>query len=490
MVVPGGMKFMKVLLALVRLLQTEALRMHSKEEWLELPADQIFNSGLRSRLVTNYEVLHRVSSEMQRVAQSGVRMYQKRREVLNYYSKRAEEYVSNFNAGQEQRIREDVAKMCAMIERVMCLVADVEKTCASGPEQQSDPFERIRLSKAIDRIVEHHKWTESSSNEYSHKIGCATVLQLAARIFEGHALPKNDTHVDAVELVNQNHDMSIFLGNLATIEQDLQTVTWNLGRDQGRARSDTSKSNVRTQKQFPERDYPLAEVEDVDLGAFYNELQRLSLVGHQSYRLALEDALANVSTSNISPSSIRSPSMIRDRSLLSTTTAKRSMTTTTKKRTKALSVLKTISRSNKRPNKVNMDALRELARNGFNESLLDSSQITWKKKSVNSSSIAEAMSESLRPPAARLSAIFSDSVAPKLFMPNSTSIFNSTTNEQAQLHSSIAVHLGDITNRDRIIQFGKEEDKGQEVIAKGRLKIDQENEPENILDCSDSVLIE
>lgn len=443
-VVPGGMKFMKVLLGLIKLLQLETLKAHGKSDWMEQATDQIFDSTFRSRIQTELSALRRVNEEFQQTTQRELHKYQKKNEMIRYYVKTLEAYISESTREPLTLVSEQVNEICTKMQDVMSIVSELEKTCGTGPDHTNNPFERIHLSNAITRIVEHHRWI-MTSEEYTHKIGSSSILDVASRILkELEQSPIPVASVQPLEVVTQNHDMALFLRNLCTTEGDLNLIKCQLKMDQEK-HTEHSLLHPKLPVVFPERDYPQIAAVESDLGSFYSALQRQPDSMFQNTRLALQDMIAEQVVA--SPPVIKSLNMTNDRSSsnLWCTTGRKAMPTARKK-TKAMSVLKTISRSTKRP-KINMDALKGLARTGFNESLLsESTTVTWKnKKSTNASSKTEtSASEYRRPTATRLSGIFSESILPK-FVLNSTSIFNSTTNEQAQLQTTV---FSDITNKD------------------------------------------
>lgn len=443
-VVPGGMKFMKVLLCLIKLLQLETLKAHGKSDWMEQATDQIFDSTFRSRIQTELSALRRVNEEFQQTTQRELHKYQKKNEMIRYYVKTLEAYISESTREPLTLVSEQVNEICTKMQDVMSIVSELEKTCGTGPDHTNNPFERIHLSNAITRIVEHHRWI-MTSEEYTHKIGSSSILDVASRILkELEQSPIPVASVQPLEVVTQNHDMALFLRNLCTTEGDLNLIKCQLKMDQEK-HTEHSLLHPKLPVVFPERDYPQIAAVESDLGSFYSALQRQPDSMFQNTRLALQDMIAEQVVA--SPPVIKSLNMTNDRSSsnLWCTTGRKAMPTARKK-TKAMSVLKTISRSTKRP-KINMDALKGLARTGFNESLLsESTTVTWKnKKGTNASSKTEtSASEYRRPTATRLSGIFSESILPK-FVLNSTSIFNSTTNEQAQLQTTV---FSDITNKD------------------------------------------
>lgn len=445
-VVPGGMKFMKVLLCLIKLLQLETLKAHEKSDWMEQATDQIFDSTFRSRIQTELSALRRVNEEFQQTTQRELHKYQKKNEMIRYYVKTLEAYISESTREPLTLVSEQVNEICTKMQDVMSIVSELEKTCGTGPDHTNNPFERIHLSNAITRIVEHHRWI-MTSEEYTHKIGSSSILDVASRILkELEQSPIPVASVQPLEVVTQNHDMALFLRNLCTTEGDLNLIKCQLKMDQEK-HTEHSLLHPKLPVVFPERDYPQIASVESDLGSFYSALQRQPDSMFQNTRLALQDMIAEQVVA--SPPVIKSLNMTNDRSSsnLWCTTGRKAMPTARKK-TKAMSVLKTISRSTKRP-KINMDALKGLARTGFNESLLsESTTVTWKnKKSTNASSKTEtSASEYRRPTATRLSGIFSESILPK-FALNSTSIFNSTTNEQAQLQTTV---FSDITNKDPV----------------------------------------
>lgn len=445
-VVPGGMKFMKVLLGLIKLLQLETLKAHGKSDWMEQATDQIFDSTFRSRIQTELSALRRVNEEFQQTTQRELHKYQKKNEMIRYYVKTLEAYISESTREPLTLVSEQVNEICTKMQDVMSIVSELEKTCGTGPDHTNNPFERIHLSNAITRIVEHHRWI-MTSEEYTHKIGSSSILDVASRILkELEQSPIPVASVQPLEVVTQNHDMALFLRNLCTTEGDLNLIKCQLKMDQEK-HTEHSLLHPKLPVVFPERDYPQIAAVESDLGSFYSALQRQPDSMFQNTRLALQDMIAEQVVA--SPPVIKSLNMTNDRSSsnLWCTTGRKAMPTARKK-TKAMSVLKTISRSTKRP-KINMDALKGLARTGFNESLLsESTTVTWKnKKSTNASSKTEtSASEYRRPTATRLSGIFSESILPK-FVLNSTSIFNSTTNEQAQLQTTV---FSDITNKDPV----------------------------------------
>lgn len=446
-VVPGGLKFMKMLLGLIRLVQIEAIKGNTRTEWLDLPVDKIFDAEKRQQVQIEYKSLQDVHQQRQKVAQKELKAYRKKTEMLNYYIRGLESHLANTPYEQiDDSLTKEVEQICGKMQQVMVLVSDLEKTCGSGPDIHNDPFERLNLSNAISRTVEHHKWL-MSSEEYTHKINCGLILDVASRILgELNREPIEVADLNPFDVVKQNHDMALFLRNLSTTEWEVKLYQCQLKQDENQ-----HKENLALHPQapvvFPERDLQLLEFEDYDLEAFYAELQRRpDILSQPVYRLALDDVIPE-NTITVSPPGGKSMNLTNDRSMSSSlmTAQKKGLSTTVRKRTKAMSVLKTISRGTKK-SKVNMEALKELAKNGFNESMLDSSTITWKKKSVNVSCRAEvSQSESMRPGTGntRLSGLFSDSMVPKF---NSTAIFNSTTNEQAQ-----QMVFNDITNKEAAV---------------------------------------
>ena len=491
-VVPGGHKFMKVLLELIKLLQMETLKSHNRTEWLDLPAEEIFSDEIRAEAQQQFECLQRVHQEINQAAQKELKRHRKKTEIIKYYIKELETHLEEApNENLDDTLQREVKEICGKMEQVMRLVSDLEKTCGSSPDQHSNPFERLHLSNAISRIVEHHKWI-LKPDEYTHKINCSSILDIASRIMrELVEHPIQVADVNPIDLVNQNHDLEIFLRNVATVEGDLQLLQHNIRVDEQRHK-DHEMLHPKERVVFPERDYPLVEMQSCDLSSLYEDLQRRSETLPQPYRLALEDVIPeSVVMSPPTTGGKHMNTSHRDRSITGLMmTSRKHSSQTARKKTQAMSVLKTISRSSKRT-KVNMEALKELARNGFNESMLDSSTITWKKKSVNLSTRTETSGTETTirggatGTATRLSALFSDSMMPKF---NSTSIFNSTTNEQAQ-----QLVFSDITNKEPT----KETVTAPALAAEERsilkqfreIKLSVEEEQENLLDCSDSVLI-
>lgn len=474
-VVPGGLKFMKVLLSLIKLLQMETLKKHNRTEWLELPPEEIFNAEIRSHAQRQCACMQRMHERFQKTAQREVKVCRKRTDLIKYYTQRI---ADSFPATDDQTVETQVQEICGKMSQFMQVVSDLEQSCGSVAEQGSNPFERIHLSNAISKITEHHKWplktptngSASGMEEYTPKLSCLSILDVASKVMRELRTEAANTPVDGssfMEIVNQNHDLKLFLQNITAQEAEMKVIQLNLKRNEERhgERRKLDESTTEEPVVFPERDYKLVEAEEVDLAAYYTELQRRpeEFLGPNK-RLALQDIIHDTFAMSPPTSSVRQFSLADDRSGSAAflSTRKNLSTTTAKKRTKAMSVLKTISRGKKK-SRVNMEALKELAKNGFNDSMLDSSTITW-KKSMNASRTEASVGESVaaRPAHGRLSG-FSESMMPKF---NSTAIFNSTTNEQAQ-----QMVFSDITNREAVVVVAV--NKENNLVLDGRSPLKQ-----------------
>lgn len=484
-VVPGGLKFMKILQGLIKLLQVQTLKLHNRTEWLDLPTEDIFDVKVRLEAQKKFTCLQKVHGIVDKAAHMEIKSYQRKTEMLNYYIKSLERDSQRNEhpaANNNNALKSEVDAICGKMQQVMSMVSDLEKTCGTNPDLPNDPFEQIALTDEVSQIINHHNWPSATTEEYTHKISCMSILEMTSRILSAGGLD-NINPLNPCQVGERNLNMTKYLQKISLTERELKLVIYNLETDQNRHRRN-QVLRPKTAVMYPQRDYQLIEVEDCDLGACFTKLQLMpELMLPQQYRLCLNDILPE-------PGAVLSPVTGSTLNLTSDHTSSRSLLGTTgksfystvKKRTKAMSVLKTISRNKcHKRSKVNMDALKELARNGFNEAMLDSSTITWKKKSGNGTSraeISESDTTTQSAGATRLSGMFSDMV-PKF---NSTAIFNSTTIEHPIAFSDITNKEDNLVNKESGLFEGRSHFKQFQEIAKSE-------EQENILDCSDSVLI-
>lgn len=485
-VVPGGLKFMKVLLGLIRIVQNETLKGHGRTNLSTLPTDTLFNTEFRDASHSKFRLLQRTHTNFLQALRRETKTYQKRTELLNYLIERVKKHHSGSAEDPSPELKVGVDGICDQMKHVIGLAKDLEASAAADPQEDHvDPFKRIDLGNAINRIVNHHQWKLGSSDDYIHKVGSSPIKEVALKIIAVlQGIPTHSIYVNPSDLVQRNHDLSTYKRQLSTIQRDLELLSHRNALDDHR-HAEYVNSVTRMEIVFPERDYKLQEDDDFNLGVFYNKLQRNTEISCENVRLPLQDTIDSFMPL-LSPTKMRHESSME--SFTAHKTARKNSSTTGKKRTAAMSVLKTISRNNNKrgKSKINMDALRELAKNGFNDSLLDSSTITWKKKSLNTSmadmSIAEgtAYRQSAATASNRISALFSDSMARF----HSTSIFNST---------ELVLH--DVTNREGPVKKSAglaEPTKLTTGIATKPLLVDTANldDQENILDCSDSILID
>lgn len=445
-VVPGGMKFMRVLLGLIRLLQTETLKRHNKFYILEMPVSEIFDAKFRRNVVRTKEIIDKTGSEYKDAISKQIREVQCKHDALLQLMADFEDSSGSLN--RDNSIDETVTGICDKMDRVVRIVSDLERTCGVGPSKPGriDPAE---VSNAISRISLHHKWLYFPE-ETNSRLDCIKILRFTKRILvEMKDNPISTADIDIADIVTQSHEMELILGRMARIDDELDQIR-NLNGRRVRKHLELEALNPKVPVVFPERDYQLDLDESVEFS--YSDCR----YGHNAdagpLRLPLIDAMVekNESSSNLTAST----SLDRTMPSRNQSSVVLHPLTTVKKRSKAANILRTIQKTNKR-SRIKTDTLKELAKNWHLNSNHSSTTSSWKRTLTMSKleSSASTIEDS-----SKMSDRFSSdhlSETPTIkFFANSTSIFNSTTNEQVIKSPSLPInHFVDITNTEKSVEI-------------------------------------